>query len=275
MPTIPYDAPLKCLVSVRGHPFDRRALDRLFAGMDGIAGIMVDQPAAAQLLNPDAMAPYDALVLYDMPGLDFSAASPPRFVDPPRELKRGLKALLTAGKGVVALHHALAGWPTWPDYGEWLGGRFLYKPAVVRGARRLDSGYAHDVMQTFRSVGNHQATAGLPASFALTDEPYLCEIYEEDVTPLLVSDVMFTSDRFHSAAAAVAGRPFDKDGWNHPPGSNLAAWAKRAINSPLIYIQPGDLAETFDDPNYRRVVENAIRFVIAESRRRRVSAIGR
>jgi hypothetical protein len=72
-------------------------------------------------MNPDGMRDFDVLVLYDMPGLDFEADAPPAFIDPSPALQVGFRALLEQGKGVLALHHALAGWPTWGDYHEWLG----------------------------------------------------------------------------------------------------------------------------------------------------------
>ena len=46
MPIIHYRAPIKLLVAVRGHPFDRSAFDAMFLAMDGITATMVDQPAA-------------------------------------------------------------------------------------------------------------------------------------------------------------------------------------------------------------------------------------
>ena len=146
MPIIRHRAPVNLLVAVRGHPFDRAAFDAIFQDMDGVAAAMVDQPAAARLMNPEGMRGFDALVLYDIPGLDFEhGRERPTFVDPPPELKAGFRALLEMGMPVVALHHALAGWPTWPDYADWLGGRFLYRPAELRGVARLDSGYRPDV----------------------------------------------------------------------------------------------------------------------------------
>jgi uncharacterized protein len=63
MPIIHYHAPIKLLVAVRGHPFDRSAFDAMFLAMDEITATMVDQPAAAQLMNPAGVGPYDALVL--------------------------------------------------------------------------------------------------------------------------------------------------------------------------------------------------------------------
>lgn len=258
MPTIDYRAPIQCLVAVRGHPFDRTAFDAMFQAMDGISATMVDQPAAARLMNPEGMRGYDALVLYDMPGLDFEAeANAPAYVEPGPELKAGLRALLEQGIGVVALHHALAGWPTWEDYGEWLGGRFFYHPH----GGHLDSGYAHDVRYEAEVVAQHPVTAELPPRFELIDEPYLAQIFEADVTPLLRSSATYTRDHFFSAELAVGGRMYDREGWDHPPGSNLIGWTNQALNSRLVYLQPGDGPAAYDNPHYRRLVENAIRWV--------------
>lgn len=262
MPAIRHRAPLQCLVAVRGHPFDRTAFDAMFQAMDGISATMVDQPAAARLMNPDGMRGFDVLVLYDMPGLDFEAEQDaPLYLDPPEGLPEGFRALLEAGKGVVALHHALAGWPTWGDYHDWLGGQFLYKPGVLHGQPALDSGYAHGVTYEAHVVGDHPVTAGLPQTFTLTDEPYLAQVFSDDVMPLLRADMPFTRDRFFSASLAVQGRMYDREGWEHPEGSNLIGWTRQALNSKLVYLQPGDGPSVYDDANYRRLLENAIRWV--------------
>lgn len=262
MPIILHNAPIQCLVAVRGHPFDRTAFDAMFQAMDGISATMVDQPAAARLMNPEGMRGFDALILYDMPGLDFTAASgAPTYVEPADSLKAGLNALLAQGTGVVALHHALAGWPSWNAYGDWLGGRFLYHPGRVRDRDCLDSGYAHNIAYEAEVIAEHPVTEGLPPRFSFVDEPYLAEIFEDDVTPLLRSKGPYTSDHFYSAEAAVGGRMYDRAGWRHPPGSNLIGWAKHALNSRLVYLQPGDGQTAYDNSNYRRLVENAIRWV--------------
>jgi uncharacterized protein len=263
MPIIKHNAPVKCLVAVRGHPFDRTAFDSLFQAMEDVSATMVDQPAAAQLMTPEGMKNYDVLVLYDMPGLDFTQAEPAEYLAPDEQLKAGFRALLESGKGVVALHHALAGWPTWHDYAEWLGGRFLYRPGSVRGKSCPDSGYRHEVTYTASVVADHPVTAGLPEQFELTDELYLAQVFEADVTPLLRSSATFTRDHFYSADAAVKGRMFENEGWDHPPGSNLIGWTKQALNSRVVYLQPGDGPSVYDNPHYRRLVENAIKWVCA------------
>lgn len=262
---IRFHADLNVLVSVRGHPFERDLFSDIFEDMEGVAATFVDQPAAAQLMTPDGLDPYDVLCLYDMPGIDFRHEDKPRFVEPPAALKEGLAAALDAGKGVVALHHAIAGWPAWSEYADWIGGRFLYRQGVLRGEERPDSGYRHDVEhqisvelkveEIFRPILD-----GVSDRFGLKDELYLSEIFADDVYPLLRSDFDFVEENFYSAARAVAGEMHSREGWAHDPGSNLVAWAKRARKSPLVYLQFGDGPETYANSNYRRLLQNALRW---------------
>lgn len=263
---IDYGAPLQALVSVRGHPFERDPFDAVFQAMDGIAATFIDQPATAQLMSPDGLAPYDALVLYDMPGIDFAHPDRPGYVEPPVALKTGLTEALEAGQGVVALHHAIAGWPAWETYGDWLGGRFLYRPGPVRGESMPDSGYRHEVTHTVTAEPGLDPVfapllAGVPTDFQLTDELYLAPVFEADMIPLLRSSHAFSAGGFYSAQLAVQGEMFSNAGWSHPDGSNLVGWVKRAEKSPLVYLQFGDGPETYANPHFRRLVENAIHWV--------------
>lgn len=268
MPAIDHHASVRVLAAVRGHPFDRNAFAALFDDMAGVSVTFADQPAAAHLLRPELADNFDVLLLYDMPGLDFAGEHKGLAIEPDEAMKTGLLALLDRGIGVVALHHALAGWPGWPEYGELLGGRFLYRPAEVRGVARLDSGYRHGVSYQARVVApEHPVVRELGAGFALTDELYLAELFEGDVVPLLRADHEFVAGNFYSATAAIEGRMFSNEGWDHPPGSNLIGWAKRARRSPLVYLQPGDDEVTYTNPAYRKLVENAIRWTASEEAR--------
>lgn len=271
MPVVRYGEPLNVLVAAKGHPYLRDPFMAMFDTLPGMACTLVEQPAVQRLMNPDGMRGFDALVLYDMPGLDFAAADAPAYVEPDADFKAGFRALLDEGRvGIVALHHAIAGWPAWPDYADWLGGRFLYRPDDLAGRRRLDSGYRHDV--TYDAVAaapEHPVLAGLPDRFELTDELYLFEVFGEAVTPLLRADHPFVRDGFYSAAQAVAGHTFSNTGWDHPPGPDLIGWTKRAGRCPLVYLQPGDGPAAYDNPHIRRLIENAIRWVASEDARQR------
>jgi len=264
MPTIRYGEPLNVLVAAKGHPYRRDPFMAMFDDLPGIACTLVEQPAAARLMNPDGMAGFDALVLYDMPGLDFSAADRPAYVAPNEAFKRGFRALLDEGKGVVALHHAIAGWPAWPEYAEILGGSFLYRPGPLRGRPRPDGGYRHEVAyEAVSAAPGHPVLEGVPNRFPCVDELYLYEVFEEDVTPLLRADHRFTRDGFYSTAEAMRGRTFSNDGWDHPDGSDLIGWTKRVGKSPIVYLQPGDGPSAYENPHVRRLIENAIRWVAA------------
>jgi type 1 glutamine amidotransferase len=262
VPIIRYGERLNVLVAAKGHPYSRDNFMAMFDDLPGIACTLVEQPAAGLLMNPDCMRRFDALVLYDMPGLDFRAADPPGFPPPDASLVAGLRAVLHEGKGVVALHHAIAGWPAWPEYGAWLGGRFLYKP----DGDRLDSGYRHDVAYDAKVLlPGHPVTQGLPASFPMTDELYLYEVFEDGKIPLLGAEYCFAHENFHSAHQAVCGRMFSRDGWLHPAGSALIGWVKRAERSPLAYLQPGDGPDAYQNGHYRQLLANAIGWAASDA----------
>jgi uncharacterized protein len=254
---------LRVLVAIGGHAFDRPAFDALLAALPGVDCDVVKHPEAARRMNPRDLDGFDALLLYDLPGLDFRAAHDgPRVLSPSRELMAGFDALLRAGMGIVALHHALAGWPGWDDYGEALGGRFLYAPAQVRGRDCPDSGYLADVEYDVEVADHaHPVTAGLPPRFTLRDELYLCEVFEQDVIPLLRADAGFAQAQFRSAASALRGEGSSREGGAHAPGSSLIGWVRCVHASRVVYLQPGDGPAAFEDSNYRRLVANALRWV--------------
>tara|TARA_Y100000385_G_scaffold39492_1_gene36691 strand:+ start:1876 stop:2703 length:828 start_codon:yes stop_codon:yes gene_type:complete len=261
---IDHHSPLNILISVKGHPYERDAFAAVFESFEGIRHTFVEQPASQAFLNPQAAEPWDVLVFYDMPGIDFST-QPPNFVAPSETLKIGFKELLSAGKGMVFLHHAIAGWPLWPEYGEIIGGRFFYAPSQCRGKAVLDSGYRHDVPHTIAVKDTkHPITKGLDRTFSLTDELYLCEVFDNDIHPLLTSDYSFDREHFYSAHHAVTGKMFCNDDWPHPEGSSLIGWTKTTDASRICYLQPGDGPDTYASEHYRQLLENAIRWAAGQ-----------
>jgi type 1 glutamine amidotransferase len=266
MSIVRYDAPLNALLVTKGHPFPRDPFHALFEGWPDIACTAVEQPAAQAFFNPERGADWDAFVLYDMPGIEFRPGGP-RFHDPPAAYVEGFTRLLDQGHGFVFLHHAIAGWPTWPEYAEMLGGRFLYAPGEVRGVSLPDSGYRHGVTHRVRAeLPDHPVLEGLAGGFEIEDELYLFHVFEDDVTPLLRSDARFSDDEFYSAALALEGRMFSNEGWSHPPGSNLIAWTRRHRNSAIVYIACGDGPAAYQNPALRTLIGNAIRWVAEEAR---------
>lgn len=258
----------RLLVLTGGHPF---VLDAFTEAFDAIAPshwTHAKQPEAQAVLNPAAVASFDAIVFYDMPGITFTRAVPPAtFSAPSDSVVEGMRALLDEGIGMVFVHHAVASWPAWEEYAEIVGGRFHYQPATLRGVNYPDSGYRFDVLHTVEVLDpTHPVCAGLGDSFTLTDELYLYPVFEDSVVPLLRTTFpMDDPSPFFSADAAIRGRRNTNEGWTHPTGSQLVGWAKNAGNSPVVYLQFGDGPSTYADPSFRRVVENAARWVASDA----------
>jgi uncharacterized protein len=111
----------------------------------------------------------------------------------------------------------------------------------------------------------HRRGAGPPATFELVDETYCAALLPRDLVPLLVTDAPLDDGHHAGALAAVTG--VANPAWSHPPMAPLAAWAKRAGRSPLVYLQPGDGPGAYGNPHYRLLLANAVRWVASPQAR--------
>ena len=261
MDVINYSAPHRLLTVARGHPYERDAFFGLCQGLEEFDVCHVEQPLAMQCYGPGLADEYVAILCYDMPGVDFTTGGAPGALAPTKQQQADFLAMLERGMGMVFLHHSLAAWPGWPEYAQIVGGRFHYQGAQLEGRQWPDSGYRHKVRHRVSVAADHPVTAGLPGQFEMVDELYLCPVLEERVEPLLRSDYTFSSDNFYSAALAVAGKMESREGWQHPPGTNLVGWLNSYGNSPIVYIQGGDDAEALSTPHFQELVHNAVRWV--------------
>lgn len=261
---IRYDAPRNLLVSTKGHPFDKSAFFGMFDDMRGMTWTHVEQPATTALMTPEGASDFDALLFYDVPGLQFKTPKAPNLIEPPEAFKTGFRGLLDAGKPMIFLHHAVAGWPLWDEYAQAIGTRFFYQPGQYKGRDYPDSGYVFPVEFTMTPEGDHPVTKGLEGGFTLTDELYLMDMLEDDIVPLLRADYAFEQDNFYSAANALEARMWTRDGWSHGPGTNLIAWARAAGNAPTVTILCGNDASTYGDENFRLLLRNAIDWVTSD-----------
>ncbi|MEM1051965.1 MAG: ThuA domain-containing protein [Pseudomonadota bacterium] len=247
------------LVLSGGHPFETQPFEELIQSLGDWEVTHLMHPEAEQQVAAGRAACADAMLFYDMGGYTF-ADSRVSSRAPSEGYRKAIVERFEAGRGAVAMHHALAGWADWPEWHEMLGGRFLYTPGTVRGKATADSGYRHDVSYTAQVTQQHPVTAGLPSTFPVVDELYLAQIFEDEVEPLVRCDYHFKRDNFYSASRAVAGELYSNEGWDHPPGSNLVAWCRRVANAPLVYLQFGDTPQTYANPHVRQMLANALKF---------------
>jgi type 1 glutamine amidotransferase len=252
------------LIITRGHPFER---DPFFEMIDstGYPWSHVEHPAAQDLINSETQENYKALIFYDMPGINFETAPPkPSFFDPSTKFKNNFIDLLKKGIGCVFIHHAIASWPNWEEYGNIVGGRFLYQEGIVKGVKKPDSGYRHDVKYKVMKDGEHPITKGID-DFDIIDELYLAEIFEDDINPILRSDYEFVDKNFYSAARALEGEMFSNRDWSHQNGSNIVGWTKNYENSSIAYLQFGDGPSSYSNENFRKLIKQSINWVIKET----------
>jgi len=256
--------PISILLLTKGHPFEKGPFLEWMDSIPGAEITHVEHPAAHDFIAAGLGSEYDLWLHYDMPGYRFGGDSGVEFFDPSQAFKNAYLDRLCRQRGpCLYLHHALAGWPTWPDYGDIIGGRFLYRAGQVRGAKVLDSGYRHDVTYT-AAVEDHPVTRDVDATFDVTDELYLAQIFEADVVPLVRSDYAFTADNFYSASHAVDGNMFSNAGWDHPDGSNLVGWVKHYGKAPIGYLQMGDAPQAYNNPQLTKLLHNMSLWLASE-----------
>ncbi len=251
------------LVVTGGHPFEPTPFFAMFDSFDQVAWTGVTTPEPG----------HDVVVFYDMPGFAFTgdADDPVHFTPPSDDQRAVIDELVADGTGLVFLHHAIAGWPTWDAYGELIGGRFHY----LRRRDQPPSGYLLDVEHTIEVVAlDHPVCDGLPSTFTLTDELYCYPVDEDAVTPLLRTTHATSAEHYHSPDHAIRGRMNDRTGWTHPDGSASIGWTKEVGAGRLVYLQPGDGPTSYGDANYRRLLRNAIEWTAGTTGGGTVRSIG-
>jgi len=160
------------------------------------------------------------------------------FYDMPKTISEAEKAnyfkLLKMGKGLVFLHHSLCSYQQWADYKILVGGKYHEEKDSPQ-----TSTYQHDVDFTVKIADSgNPVTKGI-ADFEIHDEVYGNTEVLPGVTPLITTE--------------------------HPQSSKIIGWTHQKENSRIVYIQPGHDKNAYFNPNYQKLVRQAIGYV-AEKR---------
>jgi len=134
--------------------------------------------------------------------------------------------LFDRGIGVVVLHHAYLAYPAWPEYERIAGGSYVYTQGQLDSGLK-SSNYKGDVNIPVTVVAAHPVTAGLH-DFVLHDELYWDMHMLTNSTPLLKT------------------------------GDEWLAWYRTEKNSRVVGTIVGH--GCYDDPNFRRLLANSIRW---------------
>jgi type 1 glutamine amidotransferase len=197
------------LLVTGGHEYDEEGFNRLLGELS-VTICHVRHPDAYAMWEAEKLAPFDVILLYDMPK------------EIGGEARDCLKAALQGGKGLVALHHAFCSYDGWPEYAEMIGGRFHHYPWTENGAEKPPSTYKHGVTFSVRVAdGCHPITNGV-TDFEATDETYAGVQYLEGIHPLLVTSepssgaFLCWTNNYRGARVAAFTLGHDRAAWENP-----------------------------------------------------------
>jgi len=266
------DKPLNLLIVSKGHDYDHTSFLNMFADCQDMEVTMVEHPAATVVLNDASAEQYDVVFFYDMcgvPGLGMPHDGSEGSGRPTPQYEQAIEALLVRGTGVLLVNHATVSWANWPLWRDITGSSFMLTEGELRGQLVPGSGYrgGHGPLANATvklrpaqsSAVEHPVLAGLADGFEITDELYLkTESYGDKVLPLLSADYSFVRENFTPPPLASEE---EQSQWDHPPGSDLIVWLNAAGHSPVVVSDVGDGPLAYDNPNYRRLILNACRWL--------------
>jgi type 1 glutamine amidotransferase len=222
--TIPSANPIRILVITGGHDYKADQFNQMLASLgDNIKYQISELPAAYDMFLPENRNKYDVLVFYHMWQ---------KITD---EQAKILADCIREGKSLVALHHSICAYDDWPEYINIIGGKYFHKPTTVKGKEYPVCSYIHDLHFKVKIVNpENPVTKGL-SDFEIFDETYKGYYVEEGVTPLLTTD--------------------------EPSSAPVIGWTKTYGKARIVTLQSGHDAPTFENPNFRKLLKQAIEWV--------------
>ncbi|MFC1764921.1 family 16 glycoside hydrolase [Planctomycetota bacterium] len=211
---------IQTVVVTGGHSFDHDPFIKVFQDMALIDFVEAEQKDHSELFEDITNWDYDVIVLYNMTQ------------DISEKRQANLVQLLERGVGLVALHHTLAAYNTWPEFQSLIGGRFHSGNSEPNNK----SGYQHDVdMAITVQDAKHPVTQGV-SNFHIHDETYKGVWHAQDNHVLLTCD--------------------------HPTSDKPIAWTRtHEGRARICTIQLGHDAQAYTNEAFRRLVANAIQWV--------------
>lgn len=210
---------IRVLIVSGGHGFKHQLFYDVFDSIPSITYDTLVQPQANALIASPEVNRYDVLVFYDMVD-SITPAQQESYIH-----------LLKKGTSMIFLHHSLVSYQSWPEFIKILGGQYHTHPVVVNGDT-LNTSYEHDVTIPVKVENKkHPVTRGIN-DFEIVDEVYGGVEILPQVKPLLST--------------------------THPKSMRYLAWINHYGNSDVIYIQLGHGPSGYSNPNYRKLVRQAI-----------------
>ena len=215
---------IRVLVITGGHGYKVEEFNQMLASMGPeITYQIAELPGAFEMFKPENRNKYDVLVFYHM-WQTITGDQTKIFADCIRQ-----------GKPVVVLHHSVCAFDDWPEYWNIIGGKYFHKATNFRGREYPACSYIHDIHFYVKVTDpKHPVTRGV-RDFEIFDETYKGYYVDEKVTPLLTTD--------------------------EPSSTPIIGWSKKYGKSRIVVLQSGHDVPTFENPNFRKLLKQAIEWV--------------
>lgn len=219
---------INVLVISGGHGFKHQPFYDVFDSIPSITYDTLVQPQANVFIASPEVNRYDVLVFYDL----VDSITPVQ--------QESYIRLLKKGASMIFLHHSLVSYQNWPEFIQIVGGQYHTHPVVVNGDT-LNTSYEHDVNFPVKVENKkHPVTKGIQ-DFDIVDEVYGGVEILPQVKPLLST--------------------------TNPKSMRYVAWVNHYGNSAIIYIQLGHGPSGYSNPNFRKLIRQAIEWSAKQSKK--------
>ncbi|HUX97285.1 MAG TPA: ThuA domain-containing protein [Bacteroidales bacterium] len=220
---------IRVLVITGGHDYAKEEFNKMLSSLgENITCSVEELPGAFSMFLPENRDNYDVLVFYHM-WQSITSEQAEAFADCIRQ-----------GKPLVALHHSICAFDDWPEYFRIIGGKYFHKPTEVDGKTYPACSYQHDLhFMVNIAAKKHPVTKGIK-DFEIFDETYNGYYIEPGVTPLLTT--------------------------SEPTSVPVIGWTKNYGKARVVTIQSGHDVPTFEQPEFRKLLGQAVRWVYNEGK---------
>ena len=216
--------PIRILVITGGHEYKITEFNQMLEALGKDIQYQISElPGAYDMFLPENRNKYDVLVFYHM------------WQTITDEQAKVLSDCISQGKPLVVLHHSICAYDDWPEYVNIIGGKYFHKPTTIKGKEYPACSYIHDLHFTVKIINPADpVTKGL-TDFDIFDETYKGFYVDENVTPLLSTD--------------------------EPSSTPVIGWSKMYGKARIVTLQSGHDAATFENPDFRKLLRQAIEWV--------------
>lgn len=213
----------RVLVVRGGHPYDTPAFEKMCLRLKGIKADLVLTAHFDAMKTKSITTNYDAILFLNQN----------KFYEESKRNKEKYVALTKEGIGMVFLHFTLSSQPNWDQYHDIVGGKWFLRKFTKDKSQV--STYFTDLTVNIKVLDSqHPVTKGIK-DFIMTDVFYGNIYMKPEVHALLGAE---NTD----LAPAIA-------------------WTHKYNAAKIVYIMPGYSTKAFENPSYKKLVANALKYV--------------